>query len=54
MLHPLRFLLPALAFAFSPAHTAGCLSHRYTSGGEDGYMRIHRFDPSYFDFEFEH
>jgi len=26
----------------------------YTSGGEDGYMRIHRFDPSYFDFEFEH
>jgi len=25
----------------------------YTSGGEDGYIRIHDFDPSYFAFEFE-
>jgi translation initiation factor 3 subunit I len=25
----------------------------YTSGGEDGYIRIHRFDKSYFDFQFE-
>lgn len=26
----------------------------YASGGEDGYVRIHRFDASYFSFEFEH
>lgn len=26
----------------------------YASGGEDGYVRVHRFDPSYFAFEFEH
>lgn len=26
----------------------------YASGGEDGYVRIHRFDSSYFTFEFEH
>ena len=25
----------------------------YSSGGEDGYIRMHDFDPSYFDFEFE-
>ncbi|RXN20291.1 alpha-taxilin-like protein [Labeo rohita] len=25
----------------------------YSSGGEDGYVRIHYFDPSYFDFELE-
>ena len=25
----------------------------YTSGGEDGYIRIHDFDPSYFSFEFQ-
>jgi translation initiation factor 3 subunit I len=26
----------------------------YASGGEDGYIRLHNFDPSYFDFEFEY
>lgn len=26
---------------------------QYTSGGEDGYVRIHNFDKSYFEFEFE-
>ncbi|XP_032837123.1 eukaryotic translation initiation factor 3 subunit I [Petromyzon marinus] len=26
----------------------------YSSGGEDGYVRIHYFDSQYFDFEFEH
>ena len=25
----------------------------YSSGGEDGYTRIHYFDPHYFDFELE-
>lgn len=25
----------------------------YTSGGEDGYIRVHDFDPSYFSFEFQ-
>eukprot|EP00039_Didymoeca_costata_P018585 m.334092 g.334092 ORF g.334092 m.334092 type:complete len:327 (-) comp17286_c0_seq1:2665-3645(-) len=25
----------------------------YASGGEDGYVRLHHFDPSYFEFEFE-
>ncbi|GAB6030569.1 Eukaryotic translation initiation factor 3 subunit I [Chamberlinius hualienensis] len=25
----------------------------YSSGGEDGYVRIHNFDQSYFDFQFE-
>lgn len=26
----------------------------YSSGGEDGYVRIHQFDQQYFDFEFEY
>ncbi|RDD47419.1 Eukaryotic translation initiation factor 3 subunit I [Trichoplax sp. H2] len=26
----------------------------YSSGGEDGYVRVHQFDQSYFDFEFEY
>lgn len=34
-----------------------CLALRslcsYSSGGEDGYVRIHHFDPQYFDFELE-
>ncbi|KAJ8268227.1 hypothetical protein COCON_G00133990 [Conger conger] len=25
----------------------------YSSGGEDGYVRLHYFDPQYFDFELE-
>ncbi|CAH1252970.1 eukaryotic translation initiation factor 3 subunit I-like [Branchiostoma lanceolatum] len=25
----------------------------YSSGGEDGYVRVHYFDPQYFEFEFE-
>jgi len=27
---------------------------RYSSGGEDGYVRVQQFDPQYFDFEFEY
>ncbi|KAF2482743.1 WD40-repeat-containing domain protein [Neohortaea acidophila] len=27
--------------------------HCYCSGGEDGYVRVHHFDPPYFDFKFE-
>lgn len=31
------------------------LSHfSYSSGGEDGYVRVHVFDPSYFEVEFEY
>merc|ERR1712241_1008752 len=26
----------------------------YSSGGEDGYVRLHTFDPTYFDFNFEY
>lgn len=26
----------------------------YASGGEDGYVRLHQFDPSYFDFKFDY
>jgi len=26
----------------------------YSSGGEDGYIRVQNFDPPYFDFQFEH
>jgi translation initiation factor 3 subunit I len=33
--------------AVSPTGTA------YASGGEDGYVRLHHFDPSYFDFSYE-
>lgn len=29
------------------------VSFSYSSGGEDGYVRIHYFDPQYFEFEFE-
>ena len=25
----------------------------YASGGEDGYVRVHHFDKSYFDFLYE-
>jgi len=25
----------------------------YSSGGEDGYIRIHNFDPAYFEFNFD-
>ena len=33
-----------------------CLSlslSSFSSGGEDGYVRVHYFDPSYFEFEIE-
>ncbi|XP_060083242.1 eukaryotic translation initiation factor 3 subunit I-like [Ylistrum balloti] len=26
----------------------------YSSGGEDGYVRVHHFDPSYFEFRFDY
>ncbi|KAF4521357.1 hypothetical protein B566_EDAN006946 [Ephemera danica] len=26
----------------------------YSSGGEDGYIRIHTFDPSYYEFNFDY
>lgn len=28
-------------------------SFSFSSGGEDGYVRVHYFDQNYFDFEFE-
>lgn len=32
-----------------------CLfDYSYSSGGEDGYVRVHTFDPAYFDFDFEY
>lgn len=31
-------------------HPAGTA---YASGGEDGYVRVHHFDKSYFDFMYE-
>jgi translation initiation factor 3 subunit I len=39
---------PINTLAFSPD------GQGYVSGGEEGYIRAHRFDPSYFDFEFEY
>lgn len=38
---------PINTLAFNPS------GKQYASGGEDGYIRIHDFDPSYFQFEFE-
>lgn len=38
---------PINTLAFNPS------GKQYTSGGEDGYVRIHNFDDSYFEFEFE-
>jgi len=29
------------------------LGNMYCSGGEDGYVRVHQFDPPYFDFKYE-
>lgn len=29
------------------------LGTMYCSGGEDGYVRVHHFDPPYFDFKYE-
>ncbi|XP_065184075.1 eukaryotic translation initiation factor 3 subunit I-like [Sycon ciliatum] len=39
---------PINSVAFHPSGKSYC------SGGEDGYVRIHSFDSSYFDFDFEH
>lgn len=39
---------PINTLAFHPAGTG------YASGGEDGYVRLHKFDPNYFEFEFEY
>ena len=30
-----------------------CVFCSYSSGGEDGYVRVHTFDPAYLEFEFE-
>jgi len=38
---------PINSLAFHPDGKA------YASGGEDGYVRLHNFDPSYFDFKFD-
>lgn len=38
---------PLNTIAVHPAGTA------YASGGEDGYVRVHHFDKSYFDFMYE-
>ncbi|KAH7973816.1 hypothetical protein HPB49_005327 [Dermacentor silvarum] len=33
--------------------TSSVKAGNYSSGGEDGYVRVHYFDPSYFDFQVE-
>jgi len=38
---------PINTLAFHPEGTG------YTSGGEDGYIRVHQFDDSYFEFAYE-
>ncbi|KAI5811649.1 WD40-repeat-containing domain protein [Peziza echinospora] len=40
---------------FGPLNTIAVhpLGNGYASGGEDGYVRVHHFDKSYFDFMFE-
>jgi len=38
---------PINSIAFHPD------GNSYSSGGEDGYVRVHYFDPSYFDIQFE-
>lgn len=48
--HPCRACLPSQGT--SDRSLALSLSS-YSSGGEDGYVRIHYFDPQYFEFEFE-
>jgi len=39
---------PINSLAFAPDGKS------YASGGEDGYIRLHNFDPSYFDFKFDY
>ena len=41
----------SLSLSLSHTHTH---THSYSSGGEDGYVRVHKFDPSYFKFDFEY
>lgn len=40
---------------FGPLNTVAAHPHGagYASGGEDGYVRVHHFDKSYFDFQYE-
>lgn len=40
---------------FGPLNTIAVHPHgtAYASGGEDGYIRMHTFDKSYFDFKYE-
>jgi len=38
---------PINSLAFHPTGLS------YASGGEDGYVRVHQFDPNYLDFQFE-
>jgi len=39
---------PINSLAFNPN------GEEYSSGAEDGYIRVHRFDQSYFDFDFDY
>lgn len=39
---------PINTLAFHPS------GRGYASGGEDGYIRVHQFDQSFYDFQFEH
>jgi translation initiation factor 3 subunit I len=38
---------PINSLAFNPKGT------QYTSGAEDGFLRVHNFDSSYFDYKFD-
>lgn len=38
---------PVNTLAFHPKGTG------FSSGGEDGYVRIHHFDEDYYDFDYE-
>jgi len=46
-------LLSLIIFLYKLKNSLPSSTHSYSSGGEDGYVRIHYFDPHYFDFELE-
>jgi hypothetical protein len=48
-------LMPKLPSFFCSFHqNIFILCYSYSSGGEDGYVRVHNFDQTYLDFRFEY